>query len=180
MGLLGFLHPHRDIAALRPRLYRLAFSWCHDAALADDLVQDTLVRAMVRRAQMLDERALAGWAMAILNHVWLDHLRGRREYENIDDLAEVICCPCDTPEETLQRGQLIGRVRAAVARLPMGQRQALSLVDLEEMSYAETARILDIPVGTVMSRLSRARVALRELLANSQVAHPVSRLRSVI
>jgi len=70
-------------------------------------------------------------------------------------------------------------VRAAVARLPLGQRQVLTLVDLEEFGYAEVAGILDIPVGTVMSRLSRARAALRKLLNQSMNSQAAPLLRRV-
>lgn len=180
MGLLNFFQGHRDIAALRPRLYRLAYAWCHDAGLADDLVQDTLTRAMSRRVQLQEERALLGWTIAILKNVWFDHLRRSRIHENIDDWAEVIYCPGDAPDEACGKGQLIDCLRWAVSRLPMGQRQVLTLVDLEEMSYAETARALDIPVGTVMSRLARARSALKVSMASRQMQRTTPHLRRVI
>ena len=180
MGLLSFFQCHGDIAALRPRLYRIAYAWCHDAGLADDLVQDTLARAMARRAQLQEQQALLGWMIAILKNVWYDHLRRSRAHENIDDWAEVIYCPGEAPDDACGKGQLIDCLRGAVSRLPMGQRQVLTLVDLEEMSYAETARILDIPVGTVMSRLSRARSALKVSMASRQVNRTTPHLRRVI
>lgn len=180
MGLLSFFQGHGDIAALRPRLYRLAYAWCHDAGLADDLVQDTLARAMARRGQLQEQQALLAWMIAILKNVWYDHLRSRRAHENIDDWAEVIYCPGEAPDDACGKGQLIDSLRVAVSRLPMGQRQVLTLVDLEEMSYAETARILDIPVGTVMSRLARARSALKISMASRQVNRTTPHLRRVI
>ena len=81
------------------------------------------------------------------------------------------------PDQTLGRTQLALRVRAAVAQLPVGQRTVLSLVDLEGLTYAEVAQAMDIPIGTVMSRLCRARAALREMLAEGAQARPA--LRSV-
>ena len=180
MRLLSFFQCHRDIAMLRPRLYRIAYAWCHDAGLADDLVQDTLARAISHRAQLLEEQALLGWMIAILKNIWYDHLRRSRVHENIDDWAEIIYCQGEAPDETCGKGQQIECLRWAVSCLPMGQRQVLTLVDLEEMSYAETARILEIPVGTVMSRLARARGTLKASLASRQGRRAPPRLRSVI
>jgi DNA-directed RNA polymerase specialized sigma24 family protein len=79
----------------------------------------------------------------------------------------------DTPEASCNREQVIACVRSAVARLPLGQRQVLTLVDLEEFGYAEVATILDIPVGTVMSRLSRARKPKN--LLDTAMQQPVAR-----
>jgi len=160
--LFGPLRP--GIEAQRPMLYRLAYAWCHDAALADDLVQETLSRAWARRAQLRDEAALKGWMVSIMNHCWLDHLRGRREFDDVEDWQDVLESTVESPEACCNREQVIACVRAAVARLPLGQRQVLTLVDLEGFGYAEVAGILDIPVGTVMSRLSRARAGMKKLL----------------
>ena len=166
------------IEAMRPMLYRIAYAWCHDAALADDLVQDTLSKAWTRRAQLRDEAALKAWVVTIMHHCWLDHLRSRREFDDVDDLHDSLESGTESPEACCDREQVIAGVRAAVSRLPMGQRQVLTLVDLEEFGYAEVARILDIPVGTVMSRLSRARTGLRGLLdpaMQQPAARPVLR-----
>ena len=157
--------------AQRPVLYRIAYAWCHDPALADDLVQDTLSKAWARRAQLRDEAALKSWLVSIMNHCWLDYLRARREFEDIEPLQDALESPTDTPEACCNREQVIACVRAAVARLPMGQRQVLTLVDLEEFSYAEVADILGIPVGTVMSRLSRARAGLKVMLDRAAQQH---------
>ncbi len=160
--LFGPLRP--GIEALRPVLYRIAYAWCHDVALADDLVQETLSKAWARRSQLREEAALKAWLVSIMNHCWLDHLRSRRDFEDVDDWRDQLESGADTPEVCCNREQVIACVRAAVARLPLGQRQVLTLVDLEEFGYAEVAAILNIPVGTVMSRLSRARASLRTLL----------------
>lgn len=160
--LFGPFRPSID--ALRPLLYRIAFAWCHDAALADDLVQETLSKALERRAQLRDEAVLKAWVVSIMNHCWLDHLRSRRDFDDIEAWQDELESSADTPEACCNREQVIACVRAAVARLPLGQRQVLTLVDLEEFGYAEVAGILDIPVGTVMSRLSRARASLKSIL----------------
>lgn len=160
--LFGPLRP--SIEAQRPALYRIAYAWCHDTALADDLVQETLSKAWMRRAQLRDETVLKAWMVSIMNHCWLDHLRRQRDFEDVEDWQDELESSADTPEASCNREQVIASVRSAVARLPLGQRQVLTLVDLEEFGYAEVAEILDIPVGTVMSRLSRARANLKGLL----------------
>ena len=161
----------------RPMLYRIAYAWCHDAALADDLVQDTLSKAWVRRSQLRDENALKAWLVSIMNHCWLDHLRSRREFDDIEDWQDTLVSGADTPEVSCDREKVIACVRSAVEHLPLGQRQVLTLVDLEEFGYAEVAEILDIPVGTVMSRLSRARASLKSLLETASQQPPVSQTR---
>ncbi|MEW6119394.1 MAG: RNA polymerase sigma factor [Pseudomonadota bacterium] len=153
-----------SIESLRPVLYRIAYAWCHETALADDLVQDTLSKAWVQRAQLRESGALKAWMVSIMHRCWMDHLRASRDFDNVDDWQDALESSADTPEACCDREQIVACVRAAVATLPPGQRQVLTLVDLEEFGYAEVARILDIPVGTVMSRLSRARAALKRIL----------------
>lgn len=151
------------IAEARPNLYRVAYAWCHDACLADDLAQEALVKGLKSVHQLKDESVLEGWLFSILNNCWRDHFRRLHPQADIEEIMEL---PADspTPEQHHANSELVGRVRRAVAALPLGQRQVMTLVDLEEMSYSATAQALDIPVGTVMSRLSRARLALRDLL----------------
>jgi RNA polymerase sigma-70 factor (ECF subfamily) len=164
-GFLSFLKgPKRGRQQLeqhRQRLYRIAYAWTHEAALADDLVQETLIKAMQRIGQLRDPKAGEAWLYSILANCYRDHFRRRRETEDIEalDLPHH-----DTPESDFGQAQIAGKVRAAIARLPEGQRQVVTLVDLEGFSYVEVAQILDVPIGTVMSRLCRARAALKELL----------------
>lgn len=170
--LFGPFRP--NIEALRPALYRIAYAWCHDAALADDLVQDTLSKALTQRSQLRAEASLKSWTVAIMNHCWLDHLRRRRDFDDVEDWQDELESSADTPEASCNREQVIACVRSAVARLPLGQRQVLTLVDLEEFGYAEVADILNIPVGTVMSRLSRARANLKTFL-DTAMQQPAAR-----
>lgn len=162
----------RRLEELRPRLYRLAYSWCHDAALADDLAQEALIKALARCEQLRDAQALESWLFSILNNCWRDHLRGRREFagefSDIADIDELIVDESPSPEQRYASRQTIQRVRQAIASLPIGQRQVITLVDIEECSYASVAAILDVPVGTVMSRLARARQALRQYFMRQQ------------
>ena len=170
--LFGPFRP--SIEALRPVLYRIAYAWCHDPALADDLVQETLSKALTQRSQLRVEASLKAWTVAIMNHCWLDHLRSRRDFDDVEDWQDTLESSADTPEASCNREQVIACVRTAVARLPMGQRQVLTLVDLEEFGYAEVADILNIPVGTVMSRLSRARASLKNFL-DTAMQQPAAR-----
>ena len=163
------------IEASRGRLYRVAFAWSHDAALADDLAQEALARGLARVEQLREAERLSSWLFSILHRCWIDHLRLRRQDLDEEAIAEL---PSDLPgpEGHAEQQETVSRVRAAIAALPLGQRQVVTLVDLEEFSYAEVAAILSIPIGTVMSRLCRAREALRGLLEPA-AAQP--RLRSV-
>ena len=156
----------RELEQSRTALFRLAYLWCHDRSLADDLTQETLAKAVAHAGQLRDPARLRSWLYGILANCWRDHLRARRPTEDIDAIEEhELACDHATPEQAASQSQLSARVRAAVDRLPIGQREVLSLVDLEECSYAEAAEILAIPIGTVMSRLCRAWASLRASLA---------------
>jgi RNA polymerase sigma-70 factor, ECF subfamily len=147
----------KQIAAARPRLFRVALAWCGDAMLADDLVQEALALGLQRVHQLRDPERLHAWLYSILNNCWKQYLRCNRPHEDLDEER-----PCDNPapENAVGQQQTVTRVRNAVAGLPADQRMVLSLVDLEGLAYNEVALILDIPVGTVMSRLHRARKSL--------------------
>ncbi len=167
-GLFGPSAEFRQrLETSRDALYRLGYAWCRDAALADDLAQETLTRALSRAVQLRDPARLRSWLFSILANCVRDHYRRYRETADIDALREGALVAEGTPEEAHAGAQLAARVRAEVARLPLGQRQVLSLVDLEGCSYAEVAEILGVPIGTVMSRLCRARAELRERLLDA-------------
>lgn len=169
----------RELTLMRPKLYRLAFAWCHDAHLAEDLVQETLSKAISKSSSLKEPRALQCWLMSILNNCWRDHLRARKPHDDIDDWSESLTSLSPGPDDLFAEQQLAAQVRQAIGTLPLGQRQVITLVDIEECSYAEVAAILGVPAGTVMSRLSRARATLKESL---QAMHPgiaTPRLRRV-
>jgi RNA polymerase sigma-70 factor (ECF subfamily) len=149
---------------IRPRLYRVAYSWSHNAALADDLVQETLIKALKNASQLRDPALLNSWLFSILANCLRDHFRQHKEMDDIEELEDYRYAHENTPENEHSQSQIVSRVRDAVAKLPLGQRQVLTLVDLEELTYIEVASILGIPIGTVMSRLCRARVAIKVLL----------------
>lgn len=145
----------------RAQLYRVAYSWCHNPALADDIVQETLIKAYKKSDQLRDPKAAKSWLFSILSNCYNDHFRRNRETEDIDNISMV---DDNCPESQTRELQIVNKVRGAVAELGEGQRQVLTLVDLEGFSYVEVSTILNIPIGTVMSRLCRARKALKDLL----------------
>ncbi len=165
MGVITRIYKNRELRITleesRGRLYRIAYSWCHNAALADDLVQETLTKALKYSDQLRDPNTIKSWLYKILTNCWRDHFRRSRETVDIDD---VVLVEEHTPEDHHQRMEVVEKVRAGIATLPVGQRQVLTLVDLEGCSYIEVAEILDVPIGTVMSRLCRARRALKDAL----------------
>ena len=160
----------RTLEASWDRLYRVAYSWTHESFLAHDLVQETMARALQHKDKITDARALEIWLFKVMANYWRDLLRRRRDQSEIHDSQLV---DDDTPDHATERSRLVVEVRRAIAQLHADQRQALTLVVMEGFSYAEVARILDIPVGTVMSRICRARQNLRQLLAASDGTHHV-------
>lgn len=155
-----------------PRLRRYARAMVGNRAAADDLVQDTLERAWSRVSQWRVGSDLRAWLFGIMHNLRVDQLRrpGLNMLPMDDEEIEV-------PIRATQSDHLeLSDLEVAVARLPEEQRAVLLLVALEEMSYEEVARSLEIPLGTVMSRLSRGRERLRQILDGGQ---PVANLRVV-
>jgi len=149
------------ILAEIPRLRRYARALAESAEAADDLVQDTLERALGRWFFWQRERELRPWLFSIMHNLYVDGIRreGRIEYRDEDDLPTVSCRAPQTDALELRD------LERALMSLPLEQREVLLLVGLEELSYAEVARALGVPQGTVMSRLSRARARLKSVLA---------------
>jgi len=169
------------IVSARPRLYRMAYSWTHDTARADDLAQEAVLRAMERLAQLRDPERLDVWLFRILVNCWHDTLRMPRGVPGSGDVLEQMHEPGPGPESACLSAQTVASVRRAVSELPLPQREVLTLIDLEELSYAQAAEILQVPMGTVMSRLHRARALLLRQLAGMHGAEKPagSRLRRV-
>ena len=159
----------RALEQARTRLYRVAYSWCHSAALADDLVQETLTKALRKSSQLRDPKARDAWLFTILANCYRDHFRKQRD---MDDIDEIEISHETTPESESSRAEIVSLVRAAIAQLPQGQRQVVTLVDLEGFSYVEVAQILDVPIGTIMSRLCRARNAMKDILLPGMQQNP--------
>jgi RNA polymerase sigma-70 factor, ECF subfamily len=153
----------KKLERCRTKMFRIAFSWSHDQMLADDLVQDAMTKALLRLNQLKKPDVLESWVISILNNVWKDYLRQQKEFVDID---EYIHFSNDCPENIHESERTTYQVREAIGLLPMGQRQVISLIDLEGFSYNEVSQVLEIPVGTVMSRLNRARKSMMDKLSN--------------
>lgn len=156
---------HERLLACLPRLRRYARALTGDSASADDLVQDTVERGWSRRAQWRPEADLRAWLFGIMHNLHIDQLR--RAPPPASELAEGDH-PTTPPTAQLDLRDL----DRALQLLPPAQREVLLLVGLEDMSYEQVAATLDIPLGTVMSRLSRGREQLRKLMAG-QPATPL-------
>lgn len=142
-----------------PRLRRYARSLVFDTSAADDLVQTTLERALAHWHQFDQRRDILVWTLSIAHNAFMDERRRDKRASWVDGDAVLDALPAVGNDLGLRLDLL-----AALAKLPVEQRQPLLLVTLEQLTYAECADVLRIPVGTVMSRISRARAALRDLL----------------
>ena len=152
-----------------PRLRRYARVLRRNPEDADDLVQDTLERAWSRAGLWPDVADMRGWLFSIMHNLHVDALRrGRLDLVSLDE------APSDFPVAAAQAERLALRdLQRALSALPADQRDVLLLVALEGLGYAETAQALGVPIGTVMSRLSRGRERLRRLMFD-EARRPVS------
>lgn len=152
-----FAHFQRELVEALPRLRSFARPYCGTAADADDAVQLTCERALQRWQQWNGDGTLEHWLLKILVNAWRDE----RRYRNVR--AGFGATPIELAEDG-ERGAeatlYLDQVRTEILRLPDGQREVLLLVVSEGLSYKETAEVLGVPVGTVMSRLARARQQL--------------------
>jgi RNA polymerase sigma-70 factor, ECF subfamily len=145
-----------------PRLWRFAIRLAANPHDAEDLVQRACVRALERRHQLQPGTSPLSWMYSIVHSVWLNEVRARRirnrsSMQWSEELADTVPDPSGaTPEADVLHRQII----AAVEGLPDAQRAVMLLVAIEGLSYREAAEVLDIPIGTVMSRLARARLTI--------------------
>lgn len=153
-----------DLVALLPNLKRFALSLCRRGDVADELVQITAERAFRARDRFDPASRLEAWLFRILHNAWIDMIRRDRTRGEMLDIHDF---PQPDPTDSAAQADdriMVQAVQAAMTRLSEDQRMVLHLVCVEGLSYAETAAILDIPQGTVMSRLSRARIALAKVM----------------
>lgn len=148
------------LAAEIPYLRRFARGLARDPVLADDLVQDCLERALAKERLYDPERNLRAWLYTILRNLFINRLRRERRFQSEpeESLENV---PAGRVEGAQLETVLAGQVLAMAQALPTEQREILLLIAVEGLSYREAAEVVDAPMGTVMSRLSRAREALR-------------------
>ena len=166
-----------QVEPLIPALRRYARAPMRDRASADDLVQDCLERAVSRWYQRRDGD-LRAWLFTILHNLAVNQFRktaSRGRHVPIDETNEDSFGEAASQEQKLMYQDVL----AKLARLPADQREVLLLVAVEDLSYAEAAKVLDIPVGTVMSRLSRARDRLQQEIEGTAAPSNVVSLRRV-
>ncbi len=152
-----------DLVKELPYLRRFARGLCGDASLADDLVQDCVERALKKNHLYDPERPFRAWLYAVLRNIYVSNWRRNAKFtgaKNVDDLVGL--------EGSVQPDQdsnfSITLITEALDTLPAQQREVLVLISLEEMSYKDASEIIGVPIGTIMSRLSRARSHLQNIL----------------
>ncbi len=163
-----------EIVACIPSLRRYARGLAHDPERADDLVQDTLERAWGRFSMWQRRGAVRAWMFGIMHNLHIDRLRSqRRTPEDAvgDDFAETTAGVATGDRLELRD------LERALQRLPVEHREVLLLVGVEELSYKEIATVIGVPIGTVMSRLSRARERLRAELEGRPAAARIQRVK---
>jgi RNA polymerase sigma-70 factor (ECF subfamily) len=157
---LGFLEP----------LYAAALRLTRNRADAEDLVQDTFVKALRFAGRFTPGTNLKAWLFTILHNTWRNRVRDASRApvsvagDQIERIVDAAAPVADTPERLLLRATLDSDLQGALDALPDAFRQAVWLRDVEEFSYAEIAQMLDVPLGTVMSRISRGRRLLFQRL----------------
>ncbi|WP_332717090.1 RNA polymerase sigma factor [Pelagibacterium mangrovi] len=159
-----------QIIAILPRLRAFALSLTRVSTDADDMVQAACERALRARDSYTPDTRFDAWMMRILHNLWVDTYRKRRR-EVLEDVTDP---ENDRPGEDGRRlvedRSELSRTWDLMAAMPEEQRSVLTLVCVEGLSYRDTAEVLDVPVGTVMSRLARARIRLAEGLAQPNAA----------
>jgi RNA polymerase sigma-70 factor (ECF subfamily) len=149
------------LTAVLPRLYRFGMALTGSAADADDLVQNTCERVLARSDQLRELTRLDAWLYGIMRNLWIDEIRHRRvrRHDQMDAAANII----GEDGQAKVDGRInLAAVRHAMGLLPAEQRTVLMLVCVDGLSYKQAADVLGIPVGTIMSRVSRARHDLHD------------------
>jgi RNA polymerase sigma-70 factor (ECF subfamily) len=153
----------QELVALLPRLRRFALVLCRSQALADDLVQGACERALANAGSWTPGTRFDAWMFRILRNHWIDHLRRMKVEGMTEDVETHTQLIGDPGEAPILSKLALTEVQRAIDTLPHEQREVLVLVCGEDLTYREAADILNVPVGTVMSRLARARKRLVEL-----------------
>lgn len=154
----------RELLTLLPRLRRFARALARDAADADDLLQLALERALKAQGQYAPGTRLDAWMMRIVRNIWIDEVRSRARRAQTFAPAEAGEAVGGDGHRDIERHAEMRDVDRAMNALPAEQREAVALVLVEGLAYREAADLLDIPIGTLTSRLTRGRQALADML----------------
>ncbi|HEY8606047.1 MAG TPA: sigma-70 family RNA polymerase sigma factor [Noviherbaspirillum sp.] len=166
----------KEIVQHLPRLRRYARALTGDSAACEDLVQDTVERALARAELFRPGSRLDAWLLSVMHNLFVSQMRRDALLPQADDDSTAAETPVRGTESD---GLEVRDLDRALAQLPPWQREVLLLISLEEFSYEEAAHILGVPVGTVMSRLARGRERLRAIL-DGRVAPPAASHLKVI
>jgi RNA polymerase sigma factor (sigma-70 family) len=153
-----------ELAALLPRLRRFAHALSRDAADADDLTQATVERALNAQAQWQAGTRLDSWSYRIMRNLWIDTARSRNRraaHEAPEDEGRAVG---EDPRAAMDAAVDLKRIMDAMARLPDEQREVVALILVEGFGYREVSEMLELPIGTVSSRLVRGRTALLAMI----------------
>ena len=155
--------PHsfgQQLIALLPNLRRFALSLTRSAVTADDLVQITCEKALANRQSYVEGTRLDSWLFRIMRNAWIDQVRKDKTAGMPVDVDAVLDLAGDDGTTRAESRLMLKATRAAIFDLPDEQREVMTLVCIEELSYQQTSDVLGVPIGTVMSRLARARKKL--------------------
>jgi RNA polymerase sigma-70 factor (ECF subfamily) len=158
----------RDLAALLPRLRRFGIALAGSPEQGDDIVQAAVERVLTKADQWQTGTSLESWTFRIMQNIWRDELRRRKTDERKQALNSAGAVDAIDGPNVAETMLMLHKTRTCFARLPEDQRLALALVVLDGRSYREAADQLEIPIGTLMSRLSRGRDALRRMIEQGQ------------
>lgn len=158
---------HRAMLACHDSLFRYARALSRDPADAEELVQECYRRALAagRKPSPAESEEVRRWMFVILRNVWKNDRRARGREDDLEAAGPLQAEKAHSPERRLLRRALQIEVRTALDSLSEAHREIIVLRDMEGLTYEQIARVLDCPVGTVMSRLARARTRLREILS---------------
>ena len=153
-----------ELVALLPRMRRFAHGLSRNPAEADDLTQATVERALRSRAQWQPGTRLDSWLYRIMRNLWIDTARAKSRRLRHEAPEEEAAAVGDDPRDGIEASAELSRAMGAMQRLPDEQREVVALILVEGFGYREAAELLDLPIGTVSSRLVRGRTALLAML----------------
>ena len=153
-----------ELTQLLPRLRRFAHTLSRNGADADDLTQATIERALRSRDQWRPGTKLDSWLYRIMRNLWIDTARARVRREKHETSEEEAHRIGEDPRDAIDASLELKRAMAAMERLPDEQREVVALILIEGFGYREVSEMLDLPIGTVSSRLVRGRTALLEMM----------------
>jgi RNA polymerase sigma-70 factor (ECF subfamily) len=147
------------------KLYRLSYAWTQSAVFAQDLVQETMLKSIEKQHQLQSLQQIEPWLCKIMHNLYMDKLRYQKKWQFVDMEDIDLHKNSRSCEDFCINEQAELNIHQAIGCLPVEQRQVITLISVKGFSYQEVAEIMDVPVGTVMSRLSRAREKLKQRLS---------------